>query len=130
MVLSADQVKAQSLRFIKALQQRIRVERALLFGSYAYGQPREGSDIDLAIVSPDFAAMNRLLRLQFLEKIAWEANTHDIEPAGFTDEELQNAGDTNVLSEIRDRGMMIYTSIPELAFRENRSGYSTEKDTD
>jgi predicted nucleotidyltransferase len=130
MVLSADQVKAQSLRFIKALQQRIRVERALLFGSYAYGQPREGSDIDLAIVSPDFAAMNRLLRLQFLEKIAWEANTHDIEPAGFTDTELRQAGNTDVLGEIRDRGVLIYSSSPELVLRENQSNYSKEKDTD
>ena len=120
MVLTADQVKAQTLRFIKALQQRIRVERALLFGSYAYGQPHEGSDIDLAIVSPDFAAMNRLARLQLLEKIAWEANTHDIEAAGFTNDELQSADKTNVLSEIRDRGMMLYTSLPELALREDR----------
>jgi predicted nucleotidyltransferase len=121
MVLSADQVKAQSLRFIGAVKQHIRVERALLFGSYAYGQPRDGSDIDLAIVSPDFAAMNGLARLQMLEKIAWEANTHDIEAAGFTGDELQNAGKTNVLSEIREKGLMLYTSFPEFALREDRS---------
>ena len=130
MVLTADQVKAQALRFIKAVQQRVRVDQALLFGSYAYGQPHAGSDIDLAIVSQDFAGMNRLTRLQLLEKVAWVADTHDIEAAGFTNDELQSAGKTNVLSEIRDKGMIIYTSIPEFALRDDRSTYSSRKDQD
>jgi predicted nucleotidyltransferase len=32
----------------------IRVERALLFGSYASGKDCANSDLDVAIVSPDF----------------------------------------------------------------------------
>ena len=34
----------------------IRVEQAILFGSHARGEAKEGSDIDVLIVSSDFAA--------------------------------------------------------------------------
>lgn len=40
--------------FIRELRKRIRVQRVILFGSYARGAPRPWSDIDLAVVSPDF----------------------------------------------------------------------------
>jgi predicted nucleotidyltransferase len=38
------------------------VERVRLFGSYATGQPGEGSDIDIAVISPAFDAVPRLQR--------------------------------------------------------------------
>lgn len=40
--------------FIAELKKRIHVQRVILFGSYARGTPRAWSDIDLAVVSPDF----------------------------------------------------------------------------
>ena len=43
------------LRFVTALTTRgIRVEKAVLYGSHALEKTRVDSDIDLAIVSPDF----------------------------------------------------------------------------
>lgn len=41
-------------KFTNELKKKIRVERVILFGSYARGTPRPWSDIDLAVVSPDF----------------------------------------------------------------------------
>jgi predicted nucleotidyltransferase len=41
-------------RFVEELKMSIRVERVILFGSYARGNPRPWSDIDLAVISPDF----------------------------------------------------------------------------
>jgi len=129
MVLTADQVKKQVQHLVEALRQHMRIERAILFGSYAYGKPHEGSDIDLAVVSPDFARMNRLERLEFLERIAWEADAHYVEPVGFTEEELQSAGPTSVVSEIRERGVIIPTAEP-LAVRDERADYSIEEERD
>jgi UTP:GlnB (protein PII) uridylyltransferase len=40
--------------FVDALSERIRVERVILFGSWARGEASEASDIDLLVVSPDF----------------------------------------------------------------------------
>lgn len=50
--------------YIKAIKSRnIRVEKAFLFGSYAKGLEVEDSDIDVAIISPDFGQdyMRKLL---------------------------------------------------------------------
>ena len=40
--------------YAQRLRQRIRVERILLFGSYARGEALANSDLDLLVVSPDF----------------------------------------------------------------------------
>lgn len=37
----------------------IHVEKAILFGSHARGAAREESDIDLAVIAPEFDARNR-----------------------------------------------------------------------
>lgn len=43
-------------RLIAALQaEDIQIDRAILFGSYAHGNATEWSDIDVALVSPDFS---------------------------------------------------------------------------
>lgn len=43
-------------RLIAALRaEDIQIERAILFGSYARGNATEWSDIDVALVSPDFS---------------------------------------------------------------------------
>jgi len=60
---------AQSIeRFLAALQHQRRIEAAYLYGSHSRGTASEWSDIDLAIVSPDFSAnlfqeQLRLMRL-------------------------------------------------------------------
>lgn len=42
-------------KYIQAIRNRnIRVEKAILFGSCAKGSTDENSDIDIAIISPDF----------------------------------------------------------------------------
>ncbi len=40
------------LTLSKAIAQEFQPERIILFGSYAYGKPRQGSDIDLLVVLP------------------------------------------------------------------------------
>jgi len=42
--------------FIRAIVERIRPEKILLFGSYAYGQPDEHSDVDLLVVRKGIAS--------------------------------------------------------------------------
>ena len=45
------------------LSKHIRIDKLILFGSHSYGQPREDSDIDIAVISEDFE------RMSILEKI-------------------------------------------------------------
>lgn len=46
----------------------VRVERIILFGSYANGVPHEWSDIDLVIISPDFVNKGLWERIKMVSK--------------------------------------------------------------
>jgi uncharacterized protein len=84
----------------------IRVERALLFGSYARGAEREGSDIDVLIVSPDFSALNTRERLEYLGTAAarlWQP----IEALACTPDELAHAEPATLLEEIVRTGVRV-----------------------
>jgi len=65
----------------------INVERFYLFGSHRTGNAREDSDIDLIVVSPDFARLGFLERMQVLG-IAAARILEPIEAQGFTAEEI------------------------------------------
>jgi len=56
-------------RFVRALkEQGLNVERVILFGSQAQGRVKEHSDIDLLVVSPDFADIPLVKRFEVLGK--------------------------------------------------------------
>jgi predicted nucleotidyltransferase len=44
---------AEMDRLTHQLVQRFHAEKVILFGSYAYGQPHEDSDLDLLVVAPN-----------------------------------------------------------------------------
>ena len=50
MDLSEDQIDEIIKGFILRLRQEIPIREIILFGSYAHGNPKEYSDIDLAVV--------------------------------------------------------------------------------
>lgn len=106
----SDQAKRteQIQRFIDHLRHHIAVQGAVLFGSHAYGEPHEWSDIDLVIISPDFVGQPLIDRLQFLYWAAWKAGTNWIEPLGYTPEEFESAGPLSLLGEVRERGTVVY----------------------
>ncbi len=39
-------------RYARQVAERFRPEKIILFGSYAYGQPHEDSDVDLLVIMP------------------------------------------------------------------------------
>ncbi|MCW5859231.1 MAG: nucleotidyltransferase domain-containing protein [Caldilineales bacterium] len=65
----------------------IACERVLLFGSQANGTAHEGSDIDLIIVSPDWARYGDLERLESLGLAAGHI-LEPVEAQGVTPEEI------------------------------------------
>lgn len=84
----------------------IHVERALLFGSYARGAERVGSDIDVLIVSSDFSALNTRERLEYLGTAAarlWQP----IEALACTPDELAHAKPATLLEEIARTGVRV-----------------------
>lgn len=86
--------------FIKALKEKnIRVEKAILFGSYAKGKASKNSDIDVAVISPDFGR-DYLEEAVMLKEISEYVNL-DISPRPYSLEEYKKG----------KRGQFIYDEI-------------------
>ena len=106
----------------------VQVERAFLYGSYAYGVPRSRSDVDLVVLSLDFAQMDRRRCQEQLAIWAWQAGVGDIEALGLTPEEFETASDLSLLGEVREKGIVVYDAArpertPAVALRERRAKY-------
>ena len=87
----------------------IRVERVILFGSYATGNSREGSDIDVVIISENFNGMNLLERLEAIGlALAKGRIMEPIEAVGYTMKEFNSKEQgTFVSDEIKTKGIEI-----------------------
>ena len=80
----APDVIASVERFLAVVRQRLRIEAAYLYGSQAVGSARPWSDIDVAVISPDFSDDLFQERVTLMR---WAAEIDDrIEPQPFTPE--------------------------------------------
>lgn len=87
-------------KYINALKSRnIRVEKAILFGSYAKGNEGKDSDIDIAIISPDFGH-DYLEEAVMLKEVSEDIDL-DISPRPYSLEEYRNG----------KRGQFLYDEI-------------------
>lgn len=84
----------------------IRAERVILFGSFAKGNPKQGSDIDLVVISNDFKKLNLRERLEVLG-VAAVRIMKPIEAKGYTLKEIQNASPASFLQEVLMTGVRI-----------------------
>lgn len=111
MVKTETELKRDIQDFVKRLKDdNINVSKAVLFGSYARGNPHEDSDIDLAIISPDFSKMGYIERLEFLGRKALKHN-HLLEPLGYSPQEFSEEDTPSpLISLIRNTGKVIYDS--------------------
>ena len=50
-------------RFSQQIAERFQPDKIVLFGSYAYGQPHEESDVDLLVVMPAYDVVNQEIRI-------------------------------------------------------------------
>jgi predicted nucleotidyltransferase len=92
--------------FKNALESRgIKADKFILFGSYATGQNREDSDIDLVIVSKDFKNKNYWERIDILSDAIYEI-FEPIEATAFTPEEWQNR--ESIIADFAKNGEVIY----------------------
>ena len=73
--------------YVEQLGRKIRVQEAILTGSWAKGSYLEDSDVDLLIVSNDFSRMSLPERLVYLQK-AWR-NKLPLEAFGYTTKEFR-----------------------------------------
>jgi len=118
MVRTKDQIRAAVKEFVRALEPKVRVEQVILYGSYAKGNAREESDIDIAVLSEDFGRMSELEVIQTLahQRIYCDSL---LMPVGYTPARF-NDPDNSFAREIARTGKVIYRAPRKLRKRAGR----------
>ena len=103
MALSEAKINEIIKGFILTLRQESPIKQVILFGSYAHGQPKEYSDIDLAVISDWFEGRPKIENMQYLSRIASAYNSL-IEGLPFTEKEYKNLDKRSFLASIVKAG--------------------------
>ena len=74
--MAALKYKKTILEITEKIKKKYRPEKIILFGSYAYGEPDEDSDIDLFIIKN--TRKRRIYRFVEVKKIALQIHTPDV----------------------------------------------------
>src|SRR5437763_1368943 len=92
-------------RFARQLGERFHPDRIILFGSYAYGQPHGGSDVDLLVVMPTANEVNQSIRMT----LAFEP-PFPLDLIVRTPEKVKRrlAEGSSLVTEIMTRGKVVY----------------------
>ena len=103
------EIRKVIIRFVNALTTKgIRVEKAVLYGSYARGKACAESDVDLAIVSPDLGR-NRFEERKMLLQLAWRIDPR-IEPVPISSESYEKDTWIPLIYEIKQMGIEVQTA--------------------
>jgi predicted nucleotidyltransferase len=76
-------------QYIQKISREIKIEKVILFGSYAKGTTHQYSDVDLAVFSDNFKNNSRIENLKFLILKAMDFDL-DLEPQPFTVDDYLN----------------------------------------
>jgi predicted nucleotidyltransferase len=109
-------------RYVTALEARgILVERVILFGSHASGHPDEWSDIDIAVISPQFDTLSLLERYEQLGLANRDLHA-PLDVVGFSSTQVADCEPESFLAEILRTGVDVLVRPRGLAPRQRREG--------
>lgn len=95
-------------KLVNSLEKKgIEVERLILFGSFASGNAKAYSDIDIAVVSPSFRGKGILKRQELLGEAIFPLG-EPIEALGYSPQECKSPEPLSFLSEILLTGKTVY----------------------
>ncbi|MFH1030126.1 MAG: nucleotidyltransferase domain-containing protein [bacterium] len=92
------------------MRRHVKLDGVFLFGSFAYGNPNKHSDVDLAVISPDFTKKKYRNRLQWLSRMRDDV-TYQIamDVVGYTPKEFANIEKFSaIMAHAKKHGKWIY----------------------
>jgi predicted nucleotidyltransferase len=111
-MVESDVIKAVQ-DYVRALRrQGLRVSRAILFGSYARGDARPNSDIDVLVVAPEFDAPYNHQQISILWRLRAYTDSR-IEPIGVGERRWLEDDASTILEIVRREGQDI--PVPTVA---------------
>ena len=103
----SQKIKEIIISYINEVKKHIKVNKVILYGSYAKGEYNNYSDIDIAIFSENFKGKRFVEVTSFLLSLARKYKEICIEPIGFDNSDLQE--DNPFIKEILNTGREIST---------------------
>jgi len=108
MVKNTHQINEVIRNVVEALKaRRVRIDKLILYGSYAYGQPGPDSDIDLALVSRSFNRKSVLKRQEILGEAIFGLR-EPVEMIGYSRIEYDRSPKYTLLDVIVSKGRVVY----------------------
>jgi len=98
--------------YLKDLSKKIKVDKAILFGSAVSGRVNSDSDIDLLILSAAFTKMSTSERFDVLyaSRRSEETQFMPMDIFGLTPQEYNQASCLSIAGEIKETGKEVYFS--------------------
>lgn len=112
MVTTASELDRVISEFVSLLGKVVRVEAIILYGSYVNGSPDEWSDIDIAVISPDFEEVPLWERQRMISRATVDRDP-SLAPIGYPSSEYHNPGRHSFLGEIIRTGRVVYEAPTE-----------------
>lgn len=100
-----EQIKPAVNKYLKKLKEDLRIEKVILYGSFAEGKASKDSDVDLIVISPSFARMDDDERLKLLYRKS-VGFPYDLHVYGLTAKEFDSASPLTTLGEIKKKGLL------------------------
>ena len=115
-------------RFARQIAERFHPERIILFGSYAYGQPHNESDVDLLVIMPTRNAIDQAIRIDLAFERPFSLDVHVRTP--YQIKQGLKGGDCDwFLREVMEKGKVLYEaphgSVGEQGRRRHGGGKRT-----
>ena len=108
MVKRQSQIKRITRDLVASLKRKgIKVDRLILYGSYANGKPRPDSDIDVAVISSSFNNKNLLKRQELLGEAIFGLGA-PVEAIGYSYKEFVKRSSLSFLFDIASNGKTVY----------------------
>lgn len=107
--MGVGKIKPIIQAYLAELEKKIKPEKVILFGSYAKGKASGESDLDLVVISSDFAKYGFGDRLDILYHARRHPLTRKIamDIFGFTPEEYEKASPLTTLGEVKETGVVV-----------------------
>jgi predicted nucleotidyltransferase len=102
--MDLNQLKPSLDQYLATVSQSITVDQVIIFGSQVAGKAAPDSDIDVLVVSDDFKRLDEGQRFDILHPARLNIEPN-IDPWGFTSDELANLSPLSIFGSARDRGI-------------------------
>jgi predicted nucleotidyltransferase len=94
-------------RYARQIAERFHPEKIILFGSYAYGQPHEESDVDLLVIMPTRNAIDQAIHIDLAFERPFAVDLHVRTPYQVK-QGLKEVDCDWFLREVVDKGKVLY----------------------